>query len=53
MKQQNIVANLSRREALYGLGTGLGSLAFSSLAQARAFIQLVPITRPRLSVVFF
>ena len=36
MKQQNIVANLSRREALYGLGTGLGSLAFSSLAQAES-----------------
>jgi hypothetical protein len=34
MKPQNMVAQLSRREALYGLGTGIGSLAFSSLAQA-------------------
>ena len=34
MKQQNFIANLSRREALYGLGAGIGSLAFSSLAQA-------------------
>jgi len=34
MKPQNRVAQLSRREALYGLGTGIGSLAFSSLAQA-------------------
>ncbi len=31
---QNLVANLSRREALYGLGVGLGSLAFSSMLRA-------------------
>ena len=30
----NYVATLSRREALYGLGAGIGSLAFSSLLQA-------------------
>ena len=30
----NQVANLTRREALYGLSGGLGSLAFSSLLQA-------------------
>jgi tetrahydromethanopterin S-methyltransferase subunit C len=53
MKQQNIVANLTRREALYGLGTGIGSLAFSSLAQAESIHSIGPITRPRLSVVFF
>jgi hypothetical protein len=34
MKQQNLIAKLSRREALYGLGAGIGSLAFSSMAQA-------------------
>ena len=42
MKQQNFVANLSRREALYGLGTGLGSLAFSSLAQAESIHSIGP-----------
>ena len=31
---QNLVANLTRREALYGLGAGLGSLAFSSMLRA-------------------
>lgn len=31
----NLVAHLSRREALYGLGTGIGSLAFSSLLQGK------------------
>ena len=30
----NPVASLSRREALYGLGAGLGALAFSSMLQA-------------------
>ena len=30
----NLVANLTRREALYGLSGGLGSLAFSSMLQA-------------------
>ena len=30
----NYVATLSRREALYGLGAGIGSLAFSSLLEA-------------------
>ena len=36
MKQQNLIAKLSRREALYGLGAGIGSLAFSSMAQAES-----------------
>ena len=30
----NLVANLTRREALYGLSGGLGSLAFASMLQA-------------------
>ena len=42
MKTQNIVATLSRREALYGLGTGIGSLAFSSLAQAENIHSIGP-----------
>ena len=28
---RNLVAHITRREALYGLGTSIGSLAFSSL----------------------
>ena len=31
MPTPNLVASLSRREALFGLGTGLGSVAFSSM----------------------
>jgi hypothetical protein len=31
---RNYVANLTRREALYGIGAGIGSLAFSSMLRA-------------------
>ena len=36
---QNLVASLTRREALYGLSGGLGSLAFSSMLQAEGSSQ--------------
>ncbi|MDG0964684.1 MAG: hypothetical protein P8O23_06445, partial [Opitutales bacterium] len=42
MKQQNYIAKLSRREALYGLGTGIGSLAFSSMLQAENIHSIGP-----------
>ena len=42
MKQQNFIAKLSRREALYGLGTGIGSLAFSSMLQAENIHSIGP-----------